>query len=88
VTLVFFCRKHTREGVVTERVVKKDVVTILGEISMSSCSSESEGGSYNDIEESEEEEEVAETVESEGEEEEEEVKEESSGQEREVGRKA
>ena len=49
-------RKHTREGVMREEVVEKDVVTVLGEISMPSSSSASEGGSSNDFEESEEEE--------------------------------
>ena len=49
-------RKHTREGVVREEVVEKDVATVLGVISMPSSSLASEGGSSNDFEESEEEE--------------------------------
>ena len=81
-------RRHIRERMVTERVVKKDVVRVLGEISMPSSSSASEGGSSYDFEESEVEEEAAETVESDGGEEEEEDEEESSGQEREVGSKS
>jgi len=40
-----------REGVVREGVVETDVVTVLGEISMLSSSSASEGGSTNDFEE-------------------------------------
>ena len=78
-------RKRRREGVVSKGVVEKDVVTVLGEISVPTSSSASEGGSSNDFEESEEEE-AAETVESEGGEEEED-EEESSGQEREVDSK-
>jgi len=76
-----------REGVVRERVVKKDVVTVLGQNSMpsGSSSSASEGGFNNDFEDSQEEEEAAETVESKGGEEKEEDEEKLSGQEREVG---
>jgi len=42
-------RKHTREGVVRQGVVEKDGVTVLGEISMPSSSSVSEGDSRNDF---------------------------------------
>ena len=78
-------RKRRREGLVSKGVVEKDVVTVLGEISVPTSLSASEGGSSKDFEESEEEE-AAETVESEGGEEEED-EEESSGQEREVDSK-
>ena len=48
---------------VREGVVEKDVITVLGEISMSSSSMASKGGFNNDWDLSEQEEEAAEIVE-------------------------